>query len=294
MEFSYNITHILVPTDFSDSADTALKHAGNLAKLFQSKLSILNVRESFAEHMVLQNYGLKGHTDKEFFQHVMKPLNDRAAMVFNEFGVKADVVCKSGSIHTEVNKFVKENQVSDIVIGMHGLKGRNSYFMGGHAYKIVNSTKIPVLQVEADAINYNYKNIVMPIDNSYHTREKVPYVAMLAKKFNFLVRIPALLTSNSSESRNNLIKILHQVERYLNDRNIATESELIQAGNLAKETLNYAEHHKADLIIIMSEQESSISGIFLGPYAQQIVQQSRIPVFTIPPKLELVVSKVSI
>ncbi|MCS6979828.1 MAG: universal stress protein [Flavobacteriales bacterium] len=294
MELNFEITHILLPTDFSESADTALRHAGNLARLFNSRLSILNVRESFAEHVILQRYGLQGHEDKEYFQHVMTPLQERADWVMKEFGVRAEVVVKSGSITQEVSRFVKENEVSDIVIGMHGLKGRNSFFMGGHAYKIVNSTKVPVLQVEQDARNLDYKTIVMPIDSSFHTREKVPYVAMLAQKFQSLVKIPALLTSSSTEARNNLTKVMHQVEQYLNTRGIRTEAELIQSGNLAKETLSYAESCQADLIVIMSEQEISIKGLFLGPFAQQIVQQSRIPVFTIPPKVEMLISRVSI
>ncbi|MCS6982057.1 MAG: universal stress protein [Flavobacteriales bacterium] len=294
MELNFDITHILLPTDFSTTADVALRHAGNLAKLFNARLTILNVREAFAEHVVLQRYGLKGHEDKEYFEHVMVPLQERASLVENEFGIKAEIVCKSGSIPSEVNKFVKENKVSDIVIGMHGLKGRDSYFMGGNAYKIVNSTKVPVLQVEEGATQLEYKTIVMPLDSSFHTREKVPYVSLLAQKFGSLVKIPALLTSSSEETRTNLLKILHQVEQYLNTRNIRTESELISTNNLARETLNYAEKNHADLIVIMSEQEVSLKGLFLGPYAQQIVQQSRIPVFTIPPKVEMLVSRVSV
>jgi nucleotide-binding universal stress UspA family protein len=294
MELNFDISHILLPTDFSESADMALRHAGNLARLFGARLTLLNVRESFAEHFVLQRYGLKGHEDKEYFQHVMVPLNERAELVQKEFGIKPEVVVKSGSITQEVSKFVKENKVTDIVIGMHGLKGRNAFFMGGHAYKIVNSTRVPVLQVEQEATNLDYKTIVMPIDSSFHTREKVPYVAMLAQKFNSLVKIPALLTSGSKDVKNNLLKVLHQVEQYLNTRHIRTESELITTSNLAKETLSYSEQHKADLIVIMSEQEISIKGLFLGPFAQQIVQQSHIPVFTIPPKVEMLISRVSV
>jgi nucleotide-binding universal stress UspA family protein len=38
-----------------------------------------------------------------------------------------------------------------------------------------------------------------------------------------------------------------------------------------------------DLIIIMNEQEINTTGFFMGPYAQQVVNHSKIPVLSIRP-----------
>jgi len=44
-----------------------------------------------------------------------------------------------------------------------------------------------------------------------------------------------------------------------------------------------AEEWDADLIVIMTEQEPSITGFFLGTYATQVVNHSKIPVMAVHP-----------
>jgi nucleotide-binding universal stress UspA family protein len=64
--------------------------------------------------------------------------------------------------------------------------------------------------------------------------------------------------------------------------------------NLADDTLEFADEVDAHLIIIMSEQEKTLRGLFLGPYAQQLVNVSTRPVLTIPPKISMVMREVNI
>jgi nucleotide-binding universal stress UspA family protein len=58
-------------------------------------------------------------------------------------------------------------------------------------------------------------------------------------------------------------------------------------GNLARNTLEFAKMNNTDLIVIMSEQEDDFTGSFLGPYAQQIVNHSWVPVLSFKPVEEV-------
>lgn len=293
MDTKFSFDHILCPTDFSETAAVALEHAVLLAEKFNAKLSILNVREAFAEYMILQEYGIPGREDKDYFNHVNSKLEKLVAPIKAK-GIKVETYTKSGKIADEVSKFVKDNHVSDVVIGMHGVKGRDSYFMGGNAHRIVNSTNVPVLQVDKHAHTANYKTIVMPIDSSFHTREKIPYATTLAKKYGAEIRLIALQTSSNDEIRDSVLKVLNQVEKYISDSGVKCDSAIRNSNNLSDDTLEYADEINADLIIIMSEQEKTLKGLFLGSYAQQLVNQSTRPVLTIPPKIHMVMSNVNI
>lgn len=55
-----------------------MKHAATLAAKFKARLTLMNVRESFAESIVLKEYGVKSKEDKEYFAHVNKILEDIA------------------------------------------------------------------------------------------------------------------------------------------------------------------------------------------------------------------------
>ena len=293
MDTKYSFDHILCPTDFSQTAAVALEHATLLAEKINARLTILNVRESFAEYMILQEYGIPGREDKDYFAHVEAKLEKLAGEI-RKRGITVETASTAGKIADEVSKFVKEKKVSDVVIGMHGLKGRDSYFMGGNAHRIVNSTNVPVLQVDKHAHTSDYKTILMPVDSSFHTREKIPYATSLAKKYNAEIRLIALQTSRDEEIRQNVLKVLNQIEKYIADNGVPFQSTVRTSDNLSDDTLQYADEINADLIVIMSEQEKTLNGLFLGSYAQQLVNQATRPVLTVPPKIHMVMADVSV
>ncbi len=45
--------------------------------------------------------------------------------------------------------------------------------------------------------------------------------------------------------------------------------------------LGYAEENEIDMIMIMTEQGTTTANMFLGPYAQQVVNNARIPVLSL-------------
>jgi len=49
-------------------------------------------------------------------------------------------------------------------------------------------------------------------------------------------------------------------------------------------TIEYATKVDANLIVIMTDQTTSFKNLFLGPYAEQMIHRSPIPVMSIKPK----------
>ena len=75
------------------------------------------------------------------------------------------------------------------------------------------------------------------------------------------------------------------VERYLTSQEVAFVKEFVEVkGNVTTDTLEYADRVNADLIAIMTEQESSLQNLIMGTFAQQMITASRIPVLTVRPK----------
>jgi nucleotide-binding universal stress UspA family protein len=89
-----------------------------------------------------------------------------------------------------------------------------------------------------------------------------------------------LLSSTSKSIREIVDKYVVSVENLLKSKNMRYRIDFIEAENTTLSTIEYATKHNADLIVIMSEQEKTLSNIFLGPYAQQMINNSHIPVLT--------------
>jgi nucleotide-binding universal stress UspA family protein len=75
-----------------------------------------------------------------------------------------------------------------------------------------------------------------------------------------------------------------QVQKYLDEENIPYKVESVDAENITNATIEYAKAVDADMIAIMTEQETTTANLFLGAYAQQMVNHSPIPVLSIHAK----------
>jgi len=62
------------------------------------------------------------------------------------------------------------------------------------------------------------------------------------------------------------------------------KSVFLEADNITDATLEYADSIKANLISIMTEQETTTSNLVLGPFASQMVNHAQIPVLSIHPE----------
>jgi hypothetical protein len=71
---------------------------------------------------------------------------------------------------------------------------------------------------------------------------------------------------------------------YCGERKIKYVSVVKESENITRTTIDYAETIGAGLIAIMTEQENTTANIFLGPYAQQMVNHSPVPVLSMRAK----------
>jgi nucleotide-binding universal stress UspA family protein len=79
--------------------------------------------------------------------------------------------------------------------------------------------------------------------------------------------------------------ILHQIDKLAKEKGVAYDSEIVShVKNRATATVQQMEKSGADLVIIMTDQDAELSGFFLGPYSQQVIHLSKVPVIAIKPE----------
>ncbi|MDQ3109439.1 MAG: universal stress protein, partial [Bacteroidota bacterium] len=210
--------------------------------------------------------------------------------VESEYGIKPRYTSSTGQIANEIMELAQREKTNLIILGTHGAKGFEELFIGSNAHKIVNLASCPVLTVQAHAMKPGFSNIVLPIDRSLHSREKVGFATALAKVYGAKIHILGLLDDNDvpdiGDEENEFGKlqiVLDQVQHAVEQAGIAYTRHTVQGTHLAAEALKYGTTVNADLIIIMTDHESALTGVFMGPLAKQIVNHSRIPVLSIKP-----------
>src|SRR5690554_566535 len=281
MKKSFEVNKIVIPIDFSKTSKVALEHAANLCKVFKSDLYLMHAFTT-ANIEIFPNLNLGNTTFNDVREAVSTELNTIGNEFREKYGVNVEIILKDGRPSRAIVETADEIGADMIVMGTHGVSGFEEFFLGSNAYKVVTSSKVPVFTIQEGAGKVGYKRILLPIDHSVRTRDKVSEAAYFAKAFGATIHIAALMNKEGKEQLPQMNLKIKQVEEYLENRGIAYENATLEGEDIADMTIEHAEKIDADLIFIMTEQEAA-TGLFVGPYAQRLVNHSIVPVISVTP-----------
>ncbi len=271
---------ILVPTDFSEVANNAVNHAITVAKAYKNGITLLSiVEESFLS-------GLFSSSQSDLVKEAIETrLQKQAEDIRNMHKLEVNTRIESGRVYKKISEIANENQYDSIIMGSHGASGLEQV-IGSNASRTIQYATVPVVVVKSQPVREGYKKIVMPMDLSIESRQKVEWGKHLAKQFDSEIHI--VYTSSSDEfTQNRINATIKHVEYELASANVkfvTSEIEDKMLENFATEVLTYADNMKADLILAMTHTEKGITDLMIGTLTQQLVNRSEnIPVMCIHP-----------
>jgi nucleotide-binding universal stress UspA family protein len=142
-----SIRRILVPHDFSETADRALALALDLAGPLGARVTIMHAYElltySFPDTVALPNVGDIEKASRTALEGVVSRVGRP--------GIAIDSVLREGSPWSEINGAAKDCHADLIVIGTHGRRGISRALLGSVAEKVVRTAPCPVLTVHGPA-----------------------------------------------------------------------------------------------------------------------------------------------
>jgi nucleotide-binding universal stress UspA family protein len=275
------INRILIPYDFSETSELSLEHAVFMAQLLKAEITLLHIVETVSFTSAISH--ALGGFEKKIETATNEKLTQIADEIHRKSGITLNIRTEVGRIYKRINSVAKEMKIDMIVMGSHGVSGYQRFQLGTNTSKVVSDAPCPVISVQTHRKKLGFKKIILPVDDSPASRQKVNYALEIAQHYGSHVNIVGLINfSNEDLKRKFKIKV-EQVEEYLLQHGIGCDISYMTGDNLAQMTLKHAEEQDADLIVIMTEQEPSLTGLFMGTYATQVVNHSKIPVLSVHP-----------
>lgn len=275
---------ILIPFDFSETAENAVKHAALIAALTKGELIILNVqKKNELLNMLLPILNIK--KPSAISEFISEKLSSEATRIEKTYGIKTSSIFSTGSISSEIISICNEIKVDLIVMGTKGGDSHNDLFMGTHTYRTLTKSDLPILTVRINPLIKGYSTILLPIDLSIHTRQKVNVAIQFAKLFNATLSILGMYNQSETTHKFKLDVYLKQIEKECEKKNVSVHCDLVKTEHKVKKTLQFAKKVNADIIISMTDQDTEMKTILLNNYIHQLINHSKVPILCIKPEV---------
>ena len=274
---------ILFPSDFSESSLRAWKTAVLFSKAYDAEIVILSVLEAptfridYDEELYVIK--LRKYMNDQIVEHDMSNAGQITTMV------------KTGKPYKKIVEAALEIDPILIIMGTHGASGMRELFVGSNASNVIREAPCPVVTVREHTIEEVIDKILLPLDLTSETREKVAKAIELASKFNAEIQLVSVISSNMASEKTVLEHQLESVAQYIKNQHITVTHTLIESDKaVGNAVLEYAATSGADVVCIMTQQEKSLGEYFVGSTAEHFVNNSVLPVLSIRPS-NLFISK---
>jgi nucleotide-binding universal stress UspA family protein len=140
-----NVTRILVPVDFSEHSEHALRYAVELAKVYRATLHLVHVypASAYIAPPLLPGPVIVG----QFRDQSQKAFDDFLARAKTEHAVPMTGTLLEGVPHVEILRAAKDVGADLIVVGTHGRTGIEHLLLGSVAERVLRGAHVPVMTV---------------------------------------------------------------------------------------------------------------------------------------------------
>lgn len=268
---------ILVPTDFSPLAESALKIAANLARKHDSEIYLLHLLDLPLDLIDPTQGGSQDLPESIFF---MKLAHQRFSKAMNKpylEGIKVNETVEFNAAFEGIMEVSKKHNCDLIIMGSHGAEGLKEVFIGSNTEKVVRYSEIPVLVIKHEIEEFKVGKFIYATNLSLESSSSFKQAQDFAKKFDAEMEVVFINTSSKFKTSNEIddkIKAFKSVAGQ--DLKIVVRND----HNTEDGILNYARKVNASLIGIGTHGRKGIARLLNGSLSEHIVNHAKRPVVT--------------
>lgn len=279
------LKRILVPTDFSPTAERAFRYALELASRNGGTIILYHVYQPAESGFVDNMTRLKAYNDQMELD-LVKELNRMAAKYRQDFpAVTVSTVLGRTPIIDNVLGFAEHNSIELIVMGTQGASGLKKSLVGTNASRIIEQSDLPVLLIPE---KYEWKapsSLVLATDYQPADKLALPLLNEFADAFDAGITITRLVSGHMTpddtdlekQRFNNYSELLQREmgNRQLNFKLIITSS-VVDALEHLDEEIPY------DLLTLVRRKKNFLQRFFFESFTRNMAYLTSHPFLMVP------------
>jgi nucleotide-binding universal stress UspA family protein len=275
---------ILVPTDFSKSAQIAIDVAVDIAKKANSQLILLHVVEeaSGTSFNITGEVDVSGGwEDKLFTMKLIERSKKQMAKSMEQVkdsGVRVKEELRLGTAFHGMRDIITEQKVDLVVMGTAGHSKLEEMIIGSNTEKVVRHSKCPVLTVHKKPVTTDFKNIVYATSMSKDEEVFSRIVRNTQVLYDSTVHLVRINTPGNFQRDAVVRKYMQDFAKKLQLKNFTINifNDLTEEEGI----IYFADSINADLIAMATHGRTGFAHVLAGSIAEEVVSHSKRPVLT--------------
>jgi nucleotide-binding universal stress UspA family protein len=275
---------ILVPTDFSKSAQMAVDVAADIAKKANAELIVLHVVEDVGG----ESFNVEAQIemsprweDKIFMMKLLERTKKQLAKVTDDLrasGVKVKQELRLGTPFHGMRTITTEQKVDLVVMGTAGQSKLEEMIIGSNTEKVVRHAQCPVLTIHKKPVSTDFKNIVYATSMSPEEEVFSRIVRKTQQMYDATVHLVRINTPGNFQRDSVVKKYMQDFAKKLQLKNFTVNvfNELSEEEGV----IYFADSINADLIAMATHGRTGFAHVLAGSIAEDVVSHAKRPVLT--------------
>lgn len=269
---------ILVPTDFSEHAEYALKVAAQIARKNNGEIYLMHMLDLPSQEADAMGTGSDIPEIMFFMKKAHERFDDIKAAPYLE-GIPVTEAVQFERAFDGIMKSSQKHNIDLIVMGSHGASGFQEMFIGSNTEKVVRTSEVPVLVIKKEENGFNPEKFVFASDFTKEIVEPFAKVVDFANSYNVHLHLALINTPNDFKSTHAAEKIVNDFAAKFSITNGYTVH-IYNDMNVEKGILHLANSINADLIGMCTHGRKGLAHFFNGSISEDLVNHAVRPVIT--------------
>lgn len=274
---------ILVPTDFSDQAEHAIKVAAQLARKYDSEIYLLHMLELPMQlvNPTSGSGGSRGGGNLPESLFFMKLAHQRFGELIAQPYLDGLRVHETVEFHEAFEGIMEVSQEYNcdlIIMGSSGASGMKEVFIGSNTEKVVRNSNIPVLVIKNEHPNFQINDFVFATDFTEKMKKPFLDAVKFAENFDAKIHLVYINTASKFKTSEYLDQIMTDFTQGLSFQNYTTN--IYNDVSIERGITNFAKSKNANVIGIATHQRKGLSHLLNGSLSEDLANHANRPVIT--------------
>ena len=276
---------ILVPTDFSPTAEKAFHFAVNLASKAKGTVVLYHVYTPLESVFIDTENGRKAYNTKTEANVLKRLQRLKNKVVGNSSEVPVSTIAGRSPLTGNILRFAEQHHIDLIVMGTQGASGLRKAIIGSEAARIAEKSILPVLLIPEKYVLEEPEQFVFATNYLPADQQALTLVSTVARLYHAAITVLHLLDSHQPEKekekeRNDFDTYAYCLPREFNESNM--KFHLMEATSLSEALETLDNKFPYDIMVMVRRKKSFLERFFIKSFTKNMAYTTKKPLLIIP------------